>query len=74
MIDPQAKPKSYLRLMVLVALLGIVSALVTFTFVALVHQGTRLIWEQTTDWRWVWTRACSPSWYAPSAACWSGCW
>ncbi len=49
MIDPQAIPKSYLRLMVLVALLGIASALVTFTFVALVHQGTNLIWEQTTE-------------------------
>ena len=49
MIDPQAKPKSYLRLMVLVALLGIASALVTFTFVALVHQGTNLIWEQITE-------------------------
>lgn len=49
MIDPQAQPKSYFRLMVLVALLGIVSALVTFIFVALVHQGTRLIWEQTTE-------------------------
>ena len=49
MIDPQAKPKSYLRLMLLVALLGIASALVTFTFVALVHQGTILIWEQITE-------------------------
>lgn len=47
MIDPRAKPKSYFRLMVLVALLGVVSALVTFAFVALVHEGTRLIWEQT---------------------------
>lgn len=47
MIDPRAKPKSYLRLMALVALLGVVSAVVTFAFVALVHQGTRLIWEQT---------------------------
>jgi H+/Cl- antiporter ClcA len=47
MIDTRAKPKSYLRLMALVALLGIVSALVTFAFVALVHQGTHLIWEQT---------------------------
>ncbi len=48
MIDPQAKPKPYLRLMALVALLGIVSALVTFTFVALVNQGTHLIWEQAS--------------------------
>jgi H+/Cl- antiporter ClcA len=47
MIDPKAKPKSYLRLMALVALMGIVSAVVTFAFIALVHQGKRLVWEQT---------------------------
>ena len=47
MIDPQAKPKPYLRLMVMVALMGIVSAVVTFAFMALVHEGTRLVWEQT---------------------------
>ena len=46
MIDPQAKPKSYLRLMALVALLGLVSAVVTFVFMALVKQGIGLIWEQ----------------------------
>lgn len=46
MIDPQAQPKSYLRLMALVALLGIISALVTFAFIALVNQGIDLIWEQ----------------------------
>ena len=47
MIDPQAKPKPYFRLMALVALMGVVSAVVTFAFMFLVHQGTRLIWEQT---------------------------
>ncbi len=46
MIDSQASPKSYLRLMVLVALLGIISAVVTFVFIALVDQGIDLIWEQ----------------------------
>jgi H+/Cl- antiporter ClcA len=49
MIDPQAKPKSYLRLMALVAGLGIVCAVVTFAFIALVNQGTRLIWEQAAE-------------------------
>lgn len=49
MIDPQAKPKSYLRLMILVALLGIVSAVVTFAFMFLVHQGTQVIWEQSAQ-------------------------
>ena len=48
MIDPQARLKPYLRLMVLVALLGIVSAVVTFAFIALVNQGTHLLWEQAS--------------------------
>ena len=46
MIDPQARPAPYIRLMALVVLLGLISALVTFTFMALVHQGTQLLWEQ----------------------------
>ena len=45
MIDTQAKPKSYLKLLGLVALLGLVSALITFAFVAIVHLGTTAIWE-----------------------------
>jgi H+/Cl- antiporter ClcA len=49
MIDPQAKPKPYLRLMLLVALIGAVCAVVTFVFMALVHQGTRLVWEQAAQ-------------------------
>jgi H+/Cl- antiporter ClcA len=46
MIDPQARPAAYVRLLALVAVLGLVSALVTFTFMALVHEGTALVWEQ----------------------------
>ncbi len=49
MIDLQAKPAPYIKLMALVAVLGLVSALVTFAFVAFVHQGTRLIWEQAAQ-------------------------
>jgi H+/Cl- antiporter ClcA len=45
MLDPQAQPKPYIRLLVLVALLGLISALITFAFMALVHVGTGLIWE-----------------------------
>ena len=46
MIDPHAKLMSYLRLMALVAILGVVSAVLTFTFIALVNLLTDLIWEQ----------------------------
>jgi H+/Cl- antiporter ClcA len=46
MIDTQARPVSYFRLMALVAVLGVVSALVTFSFIALVHQGTHLLWTE----------------------------
>ena len=46
MIDPQARLRPYLRLMALVALLGVVSAGITFVFMALVNQGIGLIWER----------------------------
>ena len=46
MIDPQAKPGPYVKLLGLVIVLGLMCALVTFAFIALVHQGTALIWEQ----------------------------
>jgi H+/Cl- antiporter ClcA len=46
MIDPQAKRGPYIRLLALVVLLGLISALVTFAFMALVHEGTNLVWEQ----------------------------
>ena len=46
MIDPREGTKAYLRLMGVVALLGIVSALVTFVFMLLVNQGIALVWEQ----------------------------
>ena len=46
MIDPQARPGPYLKLLALVAMLGLICALITFAFMALVHQGTGLIWEQ----------------------------
>ncbi|MCJ7512091.1 MAG: chloride channel protein [Anaerolineales bacterium] len=46
MIDTQARPAPYVRLLVLVALLGLVSASITFGFIALVDQGTQLVWQQ----------------------------
>ncbi len=49
MIDPQARPISYIRLMALVAILGVVSAGVTFGFMALVHEGIILVWEQAAQ-------------------------
>jgi hypothetical protein len=46
MIDPQARPARYIRLLALVVGLGLISALVTFAFMALVHQGTALVWDR----------------------------
>jgi hypothetical protein len=46
MIDTQANPRSYLRLMGLVALRGIASAPVTFVFIVLGNGSIALIWEQ----------------------------
>jgi H+/Cl- antiporter ClcA len=49
MIDPQAKRGPYVKLLALVVLLGLISALVTFVFMALVHEGTNLLWEQAAQ-------------------------
>jgi H+/Cl- antiporter ClcA len=49
MIDLQANPRSYIKLLALVVVLGLICALVTFAFIALVHQGTGLIWEQAAQ-------------------------
>jgi H+/Cl- antiporter ClcA len=49
MIDPQAKPGPYVRLLALVVVLGLLSALLTFAFMALVHVGTGAIWEQAAQ-------------------------
>ena len=49
MIDPQARLWPYIRLLALVVVLGLISALVTFAFVALVHQGTALVWERAAQ-------------------------
>ncbi len=46
MIDPQAKPAPYIKLMALVILLGLITALVTFTFIVLVHRGTDVVWRE----------------------------
>jgi H+/Cl- antiporter ClcA len=47
MIDPQAKLISYLRIMLMVVILGAASAVITFGFIALVNLLTDLIWKQT---------------------------
>ena len=49
MIDPQAKPGPYIRLLALVVVLGLLSALLTFAFMALVSVGTGVIWEQAAQ-------------------------
>lgn len=46
MIDTQANPRAYLRLMALIALLGIVSAVITFVFIVFVNGSIALVWEQ----------------------------
>jgi H+/Cl- antiporter ClcA len=49
MIDPQAKLMPYVKLMALVCALGLISALITFGFIALVHQSTNLLWDQAAQ-------------------------
>ena len=73
MIDPQARPKPYLRLMALVSVLGLVSALVTFTFVALVDRGTPRFGNKLPR-HSVSILGCSPSLFVPLVVCSSACW
>lgn len=46
MIDPNAKIGPYVKLLALAALLGLITATITFVFVVLVQIGTELLWEQ----------------------------
>ena len=46
MIDPHAKLVNYLRLMLLIVILGAVSAVITFLFITLVHLLTGFVWEE----------------------------
>ena len=48
-MDQNMQPKSYLRLMLLVAVLGGISALITFGFIALVNVLTGAIWEEASQ-------------------------
>jgi H+/Cl- antiporter ClcA len=49
LIDPQARAASYIKLMAFVIIMGLISALITFTFMALVHQGTILLWQEAAQ-------------------------
>ena len=49
MIDPQAKARPYFRLMILVAIMGFVSAIVTFIFIAISNQLTDLVWQNAVS-------------------------
>lgn len=46
MIDPQAQLLRYIKLLILVAVLGAVSALITFGFMFLVQAGSQFVWGQ----------------------------
>ena len=45
MIDPQAKARPYIRLMIFVAIMGFVSAVITFIFITISNQLTALVWD-----------------------------
>src|SRR5512143_558232 len=49
MSQERIQPRPYLKLLTLAALLGLISALITFIFLALVQAGRTLIWEQAAQ-------------------------
>ena len=46
MSQERIQPRPYLKLLILAALLGLISAAITYLFLVLVHVGQTLIWEQ----------------------------
>ena len=46
MSQERIQPRPYLKLLALAAVLGLISAVITFIFLVLVHAGQTLIWEQ----------------------------
>jgi H+/Cl- antiporter ClcA len=49
MIDPQESPSRYIKLMVVVVVLGLICAVITFTFMALVNLSTLRLWEEAAQ-------------------------
>ena len=49
MIDPQARPSRYIKLMVFVVVLGVICAVITITFMALVNLSTLRLWEEAAQ-------------------------
>ena len=49
MIDPEARARAYIKLLVLVVLMGLISAVATFVFMALVHEGIYLLWTEAAQ-------------------------
>ncbi len=45
--QPQLSPKTYAKLLLLVVILGMVSAVITFAFIFIVHRTGALLWEET---------------------------
>ena len=46
MSEEQIQPRPCLKLLLLAALLGLISAVITFLFIVLVHEGQYIVWEQ----------------------------
>lgn len=49
MAQEKIQPRPYLKLLVLAALLGVISAVITFIFLVVVHAGQKVIWEQAAQ-------------------------
>lgn len=49
MTQEAIEPRPYLKVLLLAALLGLISAVMTFIFIAAVHVGQNLLWEQAAQ-------------------------
>jgi hypothetical protein len=60
MTEERIRPRSYLKLLVLTVLLGLISAVMTFVFVVLVDAGQELVWEDAATISGIVGRTCLP--------------
>jgi H+/Cl- antiporter ClcA len=49
MSQERIQPRPYLKLLVLAAILGLISAVITFIFMVIVHEGQTVVWEKAAQ-------------------------
>lgn len=62
------QPRPYLKLLLWAALLGLISAVITFMFMALVNVGTSAVWETAAGSKRTNAPGCAMIWFRASSS------